>query len=213
MTGEIKICGLTNLADALWALEQGADYLGFVLYRRSVRGIDVQAFREICKGLPREALVVAVVVNEDAGVLQELVRTCPLHAIQYHGDEEGGSLAPGGVATWRAVRLEQSVWKPDPGSWEAERFVMDAAGSGYGGSGRVIDWNAARDFAVRRRAMLAGGLGPRNVAEAICAVRPFGVDTASGVEAAPGRKDGGKVAEFISTAREAFRAAGASERN
>lgn len=211
--GEIKICGLTNLADALWAFEQGADYLGFVLYRRSVRGIEAQALREICKGLPREARVVAVVVNEDAGVLQDLARACPLHAIQYHGDEDGGTSAPGGVETWRAVRLEQGVWNPDPESWKAERFVMDAGGTGYGGSGTVIDWNAARDFAGRRCALLAGGLGPQNVAEAIRAVRPFGVDVASGVEAAPGRKDGGKVAEFISVAREAFRAAGVRERN
>ncbi len=208
MRGEIKICGLTNLADARWALEQGADYLGFVLYRRSPRGIAVQDLRQILQGLPDEACAVAVVVNESSEFVRALTQSCRLHAVQYHGEEMPGTLAPDGVATWRAVKLSDGVWKPDPGTWEVDRFVMDAAGAGYGGSGLKIDWNEAEGFARKHRAMLAGGLGPGTVAEAIGKVRPLGVDVASGVEQWPGRKDPGKVRDFVRVAREAFDAAG-----
>lgn len=202
--GVIKICGLTNLADARWALEQGADCLGFVLYPKSPRGITVEQLREILKGLPGEAAAVAVVVNETAGFLGGLVRDCRLRAVQFHGDEGAGTVAPGGAATWRAVRLQGGQWLPDPAAWKAERYVMDAAAPGYGGSGMKIDWDAAGALARGYPALLAGGLGPDTVATAIAKVRPLGVDVASGVEQAPGRKDPGKVTEFIRAARAAF---------
>lgn len=208
MRGEIKICGLTNLADARWAFEQGANYLGFVLYRQSPRGITGQQLREILTGLPEEASAVAVVVNESPEFIRDLTQSCRLCAVQYHGREPPGTVAPGGVATWRAVKLAGGLWMPDPATWNPDRFVMDAAGAGYGGSGTTIDWNSAADFARERRAMLAGGLEPGNVAEAIGKVRPLGVDVASGVEQAPGRKDPGKVRDFIRAARQAFGAAG-----
>lgn len=213
MKGEVKICGLTNVADARWALEQGADYLGFVLYSRSPRGITAGMLCDILRQLPTEARAVAVVVNESAGFVRELVGMCRLCAVQYHGDEAAGTAAPGAVETWRAVRLVDGVWNPDPANWSADRYVMDAEVAGYGGSGKVIDWEAARGFAAGRRAMLAGGLGPGNVAEAIRQVRPLGVDVASGVEQAPGRKDPGKVAEFIRAARAAFPGVDEGERN
>ncbi len=202
--GIVKICGLTTLADARWALEQGADCLGFVLYRQSPRGITVSQLREILRGLPGEVAAVAVVVNETSEFLDGLVRECRLRAVQFHGDEAGGTVAPGGVATWRATRCQEGRWMPDPAVWQAERYVMDAAAPGYGGSGVKIDWEAAGTLARRYSALLAGGLGPDNVAEAISRVRPLGVDVASGVEQAPGRKDPGKVTEFIRAARAAF---------
>jgi phosphoribosylanthranilate isomerase len=202
--GVIKICGLTTLADARWALEQGADCLGFVLYRQSPRGITVSQLREILQGLPGEVAAVAVVVNETSAFLEALVRECRLRAVQFHGDEAAGTVAPGGVASWRAARWQGGRWMPDPAVWQAERYVMDAAAPGYGGSGMKIDWEAAGALARRYPALLAGGLGPDNVAEAISKVRPLGVDVASGVEQAPGRKDPVKVAEFIRAARVAF---------
>jgi phosphoribosylanthranilate isomerase len=203
--GVIKICGLTNLDDARWALEQGADYLGFVLYRQSARGIDVSRLREILQGLPDDAAAVAVVVNETSEFLDELVQQCRLKAVQFHGDEEAGTLAPGGVATWRAVKLLDGKWTPEPLMAKADRYVMDAAAAGYGGSGVTIDWAAAGEFAGKYPAMLAGGLVPGNVADAITKVRPLGVDVASGVEQSPGRKDPVKVKEFIQVAQLGFR--------
>jgi phosphoribosylanthranilate isomerase len=202
--GLIKICGLTNLADARWALEQGADYLGFVLYRHSPRGITMMQLRDILKGLPGEVPAVAVVVNESAEFLDVLVQECRLTAVQFHGDEEAGTLAPGGMGTWRSVKLQEGQWSPDPVKARADRYVMDAAAEGYGGSGQRIDWEAAGVFARGHPAMLAGGLVSDNVAEAILKVRPLGVDVASGVEQSPGRKDPGKVREFIRAARAGF---------
>lgn len=204
MGGVIKICGLTNLADARWAFEQGADYLGFVLYPNSPRGLRVEQLSAILRGLPGEVNAVAVVVNETSGFISELVKTCRLSAIQFHGDEAAGTMASEGVATWRAVRLQEGRWTPDPAEWRADRYVIDATAPGYGGSGKRADWELAGGLAHAYPVMLAGGLGPGSVAEAILKVRPLGVDVASGVEQAPGSKDPAKVREFIQSAREAF---------
>jgi phosphoribosylanthranilate isomerase len=146
-----------------------------------------------------------VVVNETSEFLDELVQQCRLKAVQFHGDEEAGTLAPGGVATWRAVKLLDGKWTPEPLMAKADRYVMDAAAAGYGGSGVTIDWAAAGEFAGKYPAMLAGGLVPGNVADAITKVRPLGVDVASGVEQSPGRKDPVKVKEFIQVAQLGFR--------
>jgi phosphoribosylanthranilate isomerase len=105
------------------------------------------------------------------------------------------------VPVWRAVRLEQGQWRPSPDAWKAERFVLDAASPSFGGTGVKIDWDAGRVFAARHRAMLAGGLDPDSVEDAIRQVRPMGVDVSSGVESAPGIKDLHKVAAFIANAR------------
>lgn len=195
---EIKICGLTNLTDARMALDAGADYLGFVLYERSPRRIAPAALRRLLDRLPARARVVVVVVNAHRELVETLAHDCRLHAVQLHGDERPADWIDLPVPVWRAIRLHRGRPHPIPEHWIAERYVMDAAAPGkYGGSGRKTDWAKAATLARQIPLILAGGLTPDNVAEAIHTVQPLGVDTASGVEKAPGSKDPRKLAAFI----------------
>jgi phosphoribosylanthranilate isomerase len=203
---DIKICGLTNYEDARAALALGADFLGFVLYAKSPRGIDVACLAAICRRLPAAARKIAVFVNEDPVRVREVALELGLFAVQIHGEEEKDCFWGRPVTVWRAVRHVAGAWQPDPARWIAQRLVVDAAAPrAYGGTGQVADWKAAARLAVERPVMLAGGLTPENVAEAIKAVQPLGVDVASGVEAAPGKKDKGKIKAFIQRVREESR--------
>jgi phosphoribosylanthranilate isomerase len=203
MTVEIKICGLTNVEDARLALEAGADWLGFVLYAGSPRGITARRLRGILDKLGGSVHAVGVFVNEPPGQVCRVAEDCGLAAVQLHGDERPGPYGKLNVPMWRAVRVEARGATPSPGDWEAaERYVVDAAPPGvYGGAGRCADWEAAARLAARRPVMLAGGLTPGNVCDAVRRVRPLGVDVSSGVESAPGRKDPAKVRTFIEQAR------------
>jgi phosphoribosylanthranilate isomerase len=202
---EVKICGITRLDDARGALDAGADYVGFVLYSGSPRGIGFRRLRAIADRLPARCRAVGVFVNEPRGTVERVAADCGLYAVQLHGDERPEDFACLTVRVWRVVRLGRgpSARAPAEG-WRVERFGVDAAVAGrYGGTGTAADWRAAAAFAARRPAMLAGGLTPRNVARAVRAVRPLGVDTASGVESAPGRKNLAKVRRFVAAAKEA----------
>lgn len=195
---EIKICGLTNLPDARMALDAGADYLGFVLYERSPRHIAPAALRRLLDRLPAHARAVAVVVNAHRELVEMLAHDCRLHAIQLHGDELPSDWVDLPVPVWRAIHLRKGKPSPLPENWVVARYVMDAAAPGkYGGTGRTTDWTRTAKLARQFPLILAGGLTPDNVAEAILTVQPLGVDTASGTEKTPGRKDPGKVAAFI----------------
>jgi len=198
----IKICGLTNVVDALWALEQGAEYLGFVLYRKSPRCVTAGQLKAICDALPATSKCVGVFVNESAEFVQKVWEECRLSAIQVHGDEDASCFLRVTIPVWRAVRLQEGEWTPSPTGWPAERYVIDAASPEYGGTGVTADWDAAASFSARHRSMLAGGLHPGNVAEAIRRVNPIGVDVSSGVESLPGKKDLGKIMAFIQAVRD-----------
>jgi phosphoribosylanthranilate isomerase len=199
---EVKICGLTNFEDAKACLELGADYLGFVIYPDSPRGIDASAFRRIVDRLEGAFRAVGVFVNADREDVETLARDCGLHAVQLHGQEEPAEFVDIPVTVWRAVRVGGSTCLPDPADWPAARYVVDAHVPGlYGGTGVRADWRDAAELAARYPVMLAGGLTPENVADGVQAVHPLGVDTASGVEHTPGRKDLEKVAAFIRHAR------------
>ena len=203
MRVDVKICGLTNLDDARVAVDAGADFLGFVLYPKSPRGITAAQLERIADGLPREAKLIGVFVNESRQAIERVAEDCRLHAVQVHGDEMPDAFVGLAWPVWRAVRWEDAVWRPAPGAWSAERYVADAPSPHYGGTGERGDWSAAAALARDKRVMLAGGLTPDNVTEAIRAVLPLGVDVSSGVEQAPGRKDVRKVMEFVRRAREA----------
>jgi phosphoribosylanthranilate isomerase len=204
----IKVCGLTTVSDARWAVEQGATYLGFVLYRGSPRCVTPKHLRRIVEGLPQGVRAVGVFVNEEPAVVRRVAEECRLHAIQLHGDEDPAGFRDMPAPVWRAVRLQGDVWMPVPAAWRPELYLMEAACPEYGGSGMTVDWDAATRFAAERRALLAGGLTPLNVAAAIEKVRPAGVDVSSGVEASPGRKDHEKVKAFIRAARKAAKRLG-----
>ncbi|MFH1477354.1 MAG: phosphoribosylanthranilate isomerase [Verrucomicrobiota bacterium] len=203
-TTEIKICGLTSLPDARMVLDAGVDYLGFVLYERSPRHITPGALRRLLDRLPSKARAVAVFVNARRELVEMLARDCNLHAIQLHGDERLADWIDMPVPVWRAARLRHGRPDPAPDQWPTTRYVLDATVRGrYGGTGRTADWTKAAELARQAPLMLAGGLTPQNVAEAIRIVAPLGVDTASGVEKAPGKKDRRKVAAFIQAVSEA----------
>jgi phosphoribosylanthranilate isomerase len=205
MSVEIKICGLTNVEDAEAALRAGVDYLGFVLYPKSPRAITPAKLKEILAGLSRPCRAVAVVVNESRAAAEELAAKCGLWAVQVHGDEPAAEFTDCACRLWRAVCVCGQAVTPDPSAWpSAERYVVDASSPDlYGGTGSVADWAGAAALSVRSAVMLAGGLTPENVGAAIDAVRPAGVDVASGVESAPGRKDHEKLLRFVEEVRQA----------
>jgi phosphoribosylanthranilate isomerase/ribosomal protein S18 acetylase RimI-like enzyme len=212
----IKICGLTDLTDALAAAELGADYLGFNFYRRSPRSIaesDCQRIiAELRKDFPHP-ICTGVFVNHPPSDIVRIAKRCGLDAAQLSGDEPPealAALARAGIPAFKAVRAPVdeaalSRWA-DAGTADPD-LLLDANVAGrYGGTGRTADWEWARSVAERRPIFLAGGLTPENVADAIRTVNPWGVDTASGVEGAAGKKDRARMADFLAGARRACQA-------
>ncbi|MDA0991125.1 MAG: phosphoribosylanthranilate isomerase [Verrucomicrobia bacterium] len=204
MAVAVKICGLTTAEDAQAALAFGADYLGFILYAGSPRGISVDALAGILDAVPAIENAVGVFVNAEPDVVAAVGQMPGVVAVQLHGDEAAAPFADLTCPVWRAVRVRGATCVPSPAAWPADRYVVDADVPGqYGGTGRMADWDGARRLAVAQKVMLSGGLTPENVVDAIASVQPIGVDVSSGVEASPGRKDHAKVRAFIARARSA----------
>jgi phosphoribosylanthranilate isomerase len=200
----VKICGITRVTDAVHAVEHGATAIGFVLWRRSPRGITPDHAAAISAELPAHVMRVGVFVNEPVESIRAIVERAQLTAIQLHGEEPPAYAEALDWPVFRAVSVEDlsyamEVWAP-----ETALLVDNIDPVRRGGTGSIIDWSQAAAVAQKRRVVLAGGLTADNVASAIRAVRPFGVDVSSGVEASPGVKDLSKVTQFIANAREAF---------
>ncbi|MDX9709588.1 MAG: phosphoribosylanthranilate isomerase [Trichloromonas sp.] len=201
----IKICGITRIDDALQACACGADALGLVFYEKSPRCVTREQARAIVAALPPFVTTVGLFVNEPPESIRETVDFCGLDVIQVHGDEgpEACRFPPHRVLKALRVRGEESLAG-------VERFAVSALlldawhPDSYGGTGQLGDWKLAARLAAERPVILAGGLNPENVAEAIRRVRPYGVDVSSGVESSPGRKDPARVAAFIRNARAAL---------
>ena len=193
----VKICGITRAEDALAALEEGATALGFVFWPKSPRFIDPHRARAIVASLPPPVVAVGVFVNQPADEVNRVAERVGLNAVQLHGDETPGFAATVTRPVMKAVSLANG-WR-DADAWPADvTLLVDAHDMEHrGGTGRKADWVAAATLAGRRRIVLAGGLTPENVREAIAAVRPFGIDVSSGVESAPGIKDGDKLAALF----------------
>ena len=197
----VKICGITNEDDALLAVAMGADAVGFV-FAPSPRQIAVQRAFDITRRLPPEILTVGVFRDEHPSRVIDIVHTAGMKAAQLHGNENAAAIADVAKHVQWVVKA-YAAGSPrlrDAGSLATDLILLDAPSPG---SGQLFDWHLAADVPENVRVILAGGLTPDNVAEAIATVKPWGVDVASGVEREPGRKDALKVKRFIERARNA----------
>jgi len=210
-----KICGITNLEDALTAVDAGADALGFVFYESSPRRIDPEAARKIVKELPEMIEKVGVFVNQSEESICVLADAAGLTAVQLHGDNEDPHVAD--LIAERRPHLKVvvgiSMQHPKPEAWAmmwhpdvVHAFLVDSGNSSnYGGTGKTFNWQASQrsiaEIARLGRVVVAGGLTPGNVTAAIRLLRPWGVDVASGVETRPGKKDREKVRAFVAAVR------------
>jgi phosphoribosylanthranilate isomerase len=201
----IKVCGITNLEDALMAVEAGADALGFNFYRRSPRYVTPEDAGRIVEELPPNVMKVGVFVNEtDPGEVERISDRAGLAAVQLHGDESPAYCSQlQDRFTIKALRVHDDFNPLSVKDYETNAVLLDAYTKGvHGGTGRIFDWEVARK--VRElvpQLYLAGGLSPENVADAIAAVHPYAIDACSGLESAPGRKNAERVHAFIAAAR------------
>jgi len=200
----IKICGVTTPEDAAYASGAGAGAIGLNFWPGSKRFVGDQArAAEVLAAVAPGVLKVGVFVNAPAAEVVAIADRLGLDRIQLHGDEQADAFSSiPGPRLMRAVRVSDRASFEGAASWHASWFLYDALVAGYGGGGVVAPWALVAAHA-RRPFLLAGGLTPENVAQAVLATRPDGVDVASGVEQAPGRKDPGRVAAFIRAAGEA----------
>ncbi len=202
----VKICGITNPEDAQTAVEAGADALGFVFYKESPRHIFPEEAARIINLLPPFVQAVGLFVNEEAETVNRISRLCRLGLVQLHGDESPDYCSLIEARIMKAFRVRSLTCLDPIAGYRLSGCLLDAfSPSFYGGTGTSFNWEIAREAVLRgHRIVLAGGLSPANVAEAIQQVHPWGVDVSSGVESAPGKKDTDKLREFIRNAKEAL---------
>lgn len=194
----IKICGITRVEDAEAAVDLGADFIGLNFWARSPRRIDLRRGRQIAEAVRGRTSVVGVFVNQAFAEVDKIVSRVGLDLVQFHGDETPDDLEPWGQRAMKAVRFSgeldpealddyQSVWG----------FVVEPRRASYGGTGRSWDYAAAGRLPRHKPFLLAGGLGPGNVAGAVAVSNPWGVDVCSGIESAPGIKDSDAMWRFF----------------
>jgi phosphoribosylanthranilate isomerase len=197
----IKICGLTRVAEAEGCAALGADAIGCVFYPKSPRHVSDARAADICRTVSGKALCIGVFVNESYDVIMEKVHRCGLSGAQLHGRETPelvARLSGEGILVVKALFVGGNPDLDSAGSYAAPAYLVECArGPLPGGNAMTWDWESARPFGTSHPMVLAGGLSPENVAEAIDTARPAGVDVSSGVESSPGRKDLDKVARFI----------------
>ncbi len=195
-----KICGITSREDALCAVKCGADALGFIFYEKSPRYVAPEKAAEIICDLPPFVTPVGVFVN--APHIAATVKLAGLRTIQLHGDEPPEACLGHDVPVIRTLRVGNEFDALALRSYPVRTFLLDTARAGsYGGTGETFDWAKAREAKNYGRIILSGGLNPDNVREAIEQVAPYAVDTSSGVEAEPGKKDHKKVRDFLARAK------------
>jgi len=213
----VKICGMTNLEDALVAADAGADAVGFVFYEKSPRNVTVEKAREICEKLPASVEKVGVFVNRYEDSICAVADGARLTAVQMHGDNEDPHVADlvigkrPGLKVLAALSMHREGAVSGAGMWDPDfvhAFLVDSGNpSQHGGTGKRFDWRASvrKLDEIKRfgRVVVAGGLTAENVGEAMGILKPFGVDVVSGVEASPGKKDPEKVRAFMAAVRAA----------
>lgn len=198
----VKICGITNEKDALFCSEHGADALGFVFYEKSPRYIALKKAKEIIKKLPPFISIVGLFVNENPDTVRELSKLLRLDVLQFHGDEDAAYVNAFHKKKIKAFRVKDSIDTDMMEEYDVDAYLLDShAGGLYGGSGSAFSWDliAGRDF--KKPVILAGGLDPENIVDAVKKTRPYAVDVSSGVEIDKGIKDLDKVKKFIVRAK------------
>ena len=203
----IKICGITNAGDAAAAVAAGADALGFIFAEQSPRKVEVETAREVVATLPPFVDAVGVFVNEDPSVVKEIAQYCGLSMVQLHGRESADYCRGLGV---RSIIKTFAIHNGTDGgqfaayAGAAQGFLLDTYHEKMaGGSGKVFDWNLVEGFDIPGPVILAGGLSPDNVYDAVMRVRPFAVDANSGVEREPGLKDPERIRALAAEVRRA----------
>jgi phosphoribosylanthranilate isomerase len=202
----VKICGITNLDDALVAIDAGADVLGFNFYDKSPRYIAPSAAKDIISKLPPDITKVGVFVNSSLADVERIISSVPLGVIQLHGNEDADFvrrlITVTGSRVIKAFRVSAAFEPTIALDYEVDHFMLDTDSRTFGGSGEAFDWEAAVRFKeLYPTFYLAGGLTPENVCDAIRKVRPFAVDVCSGVESSKGKKDRSKVMAFVRNAK------------
>jgi phosphoribosylanthranilate isomerase len=205
----IKICGITNQADAEVAVEAGADLLGFIFFPPSPRFVTAEQAGKVIQHARKassEIRTVGVFVDEEAKAVRRIAERCGLDAVQLHGGEPPDAvevLIEDGLDVFKAFRVRDRAFLADMERYRPTAYLLDAyVPNQRGGTGQTFDWELAVAAKALGPVLLAGGLTPGNVAQAIRAVRPWGVDAASGVEDSPGQKEHGKVRRFIVAAKQ-----------
>jgi len=199
---KVKVCGMTSLKDALVAVEEGADAVGFIFYKKSPRSVTRKLVREIVLELPPFVDIVGVFVDETAEQINKIADYCNLDMIQLHGDESPAFCKKIRRRVIKAFKVKdmQSVKKLS--GFQVSGFLLDTFSEDlHGGTGKVFDWNLALPAKKFGPVIMAGGLTPNNVRQAIQQIRPYGVDVCSGVESQPGVKDHKKVRAFLENAK------------
>jgi phosphoribosylanthranilate isomerase len=211
----VKICGITNMADAMTAVDAGADALGFILVENTPRFVTPAQVAPIVRALPPFVTPVGIFWDHPAGHVKAVAEACGLRALQFHGDEKPEELDGYAMPVIKTIKLAppsgelggRQPWPPSAKFLQyrqhAAALLLDSAARWSEGEPRQpIEWTVARDLASQRwRIILSAGLTPENVARAVATVRPFAVDVNSGVEASPGRKDPDKVWRFVTEAK------------
>lgn len=202
----IKVCGITDSGDLAHAVSAGVDGLGFIFAENSPRRVEPEKARELIRKVPPFVDAVGVFVNEDPDVVTDIIKYCGLTMVQLHGQENVDycRLMPVRILKSFAVKDDIEGAKMAAYAGEVAGFLLDTYDQAMaGGTGRAFDWNLAADPRIPGPVLLAGGLGPDNVGEAINAARPYGVDVNSGVEKSPGRKDHAMLTALIEAVRRA----------
>jgi phosphoribosylanthranilate isomerase len=202
---KVKICGISNLEDALIAVEAGADALGFVFYDKSPRHVTPEQASEIIRHLPPFVQTVGLFVNESSDRINQLADQCGLDLIQLHGDEDAAFCSRLYRRVIKALRVKDITSLEEMARFKTAAFLLDAwSPAAYGGTGQTFNWDIAEIAAKSYRIVLAGGLTVENVAGAIRKTRPYAVDVSSSLEISPGQKDPARICAFIRNAKESI---------
>jgi phosphoribosylanthranilate isomerase len=202
---QVKICGLTRPDEAVRCSHAGADAIGLVFFAKSPRNVSTDQAKSITDALPQAAATVGVFVNETFDYIMARVRRCNLSMVQLHGKETPEMverLKTEGVGVIKGLFINGTPGLQEAPSYGADGYLVECSkGPLPGGNAMAWDWAAARDFGCRYPLVLAGGLSPDNVVEAIAAGLPAAVDLSSSVETSPGRKDSDRVVQLIAAVR------------